>query len=392
MCEGIHRVMQSMRAGLTISSFVYKKIVRELLEKNYFLVEELSTPTLKEALKNGFQLLVADERAVGAQMVPLFRSIRAESNVPVIFLVGRKVPAFEELKSIRDVYPIIPGLSPDDFRKELEALISALSRFTKALMYGVNFVGETSQRREPKEVSLPPVYVQAGAKGAYLAKDTEPENGPSRTLAAMRKSRMKSPGRLDIILIGASTGGVGAVSAILKVLPDPMPPIVIVQHTARGSSKGLCRELSRFTHLPVVEAAEGKRVEPCHIYIAPTNDEHLVLVNDKASALAFGFDGSAPVHHQRPAVDITFRSAAEVLGQRRAIAVLLTGMGRDGAEGLLALKKAGVYTIAESENTSVVWGMPKAAIDLGAADEVLDLPDIGVKLSNSGVMQRKASD
>lgn len=373
-----------MRAGLIVSSFVYKKIVRKLLKQNGFEVEELTTARIKDALQSGFNLLVFDERAVGTQILSLVRMTQNESSTPIICLLSRRGSEYEELKSIRDIYPIVPGLSSTDFRLEIESLVGTLSRSTRLPEQGSScmspsFEKNSSARRNTYE-----------RRESTENADILPEASSYRNPIASRTGGFKN-GPKDIILIGASTGGVGAVSEVLKVLSEPMPPIIVIQHTARGSSKGLCKELTRFSQIPVIEAEKGQLAKPNYIYIAPTNDEHLILVNGKGGDFSFDFDSCPPVHHQRPAVDITFCSAAAVLKRRRAIAVLLTGMGRDGAEGLLALQRAGAHTIAESEKTAVVWGMPKAAIELGAANEVLDLNDIGVKLSQSGSARKRLS-
>jgi two-component system chemotaxis response regulator CheB len=173
-----------------------------------------------------------------------------------------------------------------------------------------------------------------------------------------------------IVVIGASTGGTEALREVLVALPPNAPGIVIVQHMPEGFTAAFARRLDALAAVRVAEAADGDRVLPGHVLLAPGN-HHLRLIRDGAAVRAAVVDGP-PVNQHRPSVDVLFESAATVLGPS-AVGVLLTGMGRDGAQGLLALRRAGARTIAQDESTSVVWGMPREAIALGAAERVLPI-------------------
>jgi len=176
-----------------------------------------------------------------------------------------------------------------------------------------------------------------------------------------------------VVVIGASTGGTEALREILTALPATAPGIVIVQHMPEGFTAAFARRLDALAAVRVAEAADGDRVLPGHALVAPGN-RHVRLVRDGAAVRVALVDGP-PVNQHRPSVDVLFASAAAALGPN-AVGVLLTGMGRDGAEGLLALRRAGARTIAQDEATSVVWGMPREAIALGAAERVLPLDHI----------------
>jgi two-component system chemotaxis response regulator CheB len=176
-----------------------------------------------------------------------------------------------------------------------------------------------------------------------------------------------------VLAIGASTGGTKAIEQVLTSLPVNAPGTVIVQHMPELFTASFAERLNRLCRMEVREARDGDSVVPGVALLAPGN-HHMVLQQSGASHLVRIKDGP-PVHHQRPAVDVLFQSVARNVG-RNAIGVLLTGMGADGAKGLLAMREAGAHTIAQDEASCVVFGMPKEAIALGAATEVVALPRI----------------
>jgi two-component system chemotaxis response regulator CheB len=178
---------------------------------------------------------------------------------------------------------------------------------------------------------------------------------------------------MPVIAIGASTGGTIALEAILRCLPEDAPPVVIVQHTLRGFVRPLAVFLDRVSPLHVVEAEEGSVLSPGTAYVAP-GDAHLTVVR-RGAVLQTALRHTPPVHFHQPSVDVLFQSLA-TLKHVDLLAVLLTGMGRDGAEGLLTLRQHGAFTIAQDEGSSVIFGMPKEAIALDAACEVASLDDV----------------
>jgi two-component system chemotaxis response regulator CheB len=180
-----------------------------------------------------------------------------------------------------------------------------------------------------------------------------------------------------IIAIGASTGGTEAIKDVLVQFPADTPGIVIAQHIPKAFSTPFARRMDACCQMTVYEAEDGQQILPGHVYIAP-GDRHLLLVRDGARYVCKLDDGQ-PVNRHKPSVDVLFRSVAQQAG-RNAIGVILTGMGKDGAMGLREMRDAGCPTIAQDEATSVVWGMPREAVALGAAAHVLALQDIPTKV------------
>ncbi len=183
--------------------------------------------------------------------------------------------------------------------------------------------------------------------------------------------------RLPIVAIGASTGGTQALRTILAAMPVASPPLVVVQHMPAGYTRAFAERLDQECAIEVREARHGDRVQPGRALIAP-GDQHLRLLADGPEYRAQLHKGALVSRH-RPSVDVLFHSVAQLAGSN-AVGVLLTGMGVDGAEGLLALKRAGARTIAQDETTSVVFGMPKEAARLGATTVVLPLPAIAAAI------------
>ncbi|MEN6520405.1 MAG: chemotaxis response regulator protein-glutamate methylesterase [Armatimonadota bacterium] len=173
-----------------------------------------------------------------------------------------------------------------------------------------------------------------------------------------------------ILAIGASTGGTQAIEAVLKGFPADIPGTVIVQHMPEYFTKTFSERLNRECRMEVREASDGDIVVPGVALVAPGN-YHMVLERSGAKYQVRIKTGPA-VYHQRPSVDVLFQSVAKNAGQN-AVGVILTGMGADGAKGLLEMRQAGAYTIAQDEKSCTVFGMPKEAINLGAAVRVIPL-------------------
>ncbi|CAG4903516.1 protein-glutamate methylesterase/protein-glutamine glutaminase [Paraburkholderia saeva] len=186
-----------------------------------------------------------------------------------------------------------------------------------------------------------------------------------------------------LIIVGASTGGTEAIREVLVPLPPDAPAVLIAQHMPPGFTKSFAQRLNGLCRITVKEAEHGERVLPGHAYIAPGH-AHLLLARSGANYIAHLSD-EPPVNRHRPSVDVLFRSAAQHAG-KNALGVILTGMGRDGAAGLLDMKKAGAYTLAQDEASCIVFGMPREAIAMGAADEIASLSDMSRR-----VMARLAS-
>lgn len=176
-----------------------------------------------------------------------------------------------------------------------------------------------------------------------------------------------------VILIGASTGGTEAIREVLTPLPAEMPPILIVQHMPEMFTTSFARRLDALTRLRVKEAEDGELIKSGTVYLAPGHS-HLSLKR-LGGSLSCELSRASPVNRHRPSVDVLFLSAARILGAR-AFGILLTGMGKDGALGLLAMRQAGAWTVAQDQDSCVVWGMPREAVMIGGAQEVAPLKNI----------------
>jgi two-component system chemotaxis response regulator CheB len=219
-----------------------------------------------------------------------------------------------------------------------------------------------------------------------------------RHTRAMRFSRMRAQvGPLHapvslahargLILMGASTGGTRAIEALLTRMPADTPPILIVQHMPPHFTRVFASRLDSTCDMKVIEASDGEPLRRGTAYIAP-GDFHLQVVSRSGELCAALHDGP-PIHYQRPAVDALFGSAAQLKGVQM-VALLLTGMGSDGAAGLVALREAGAVTIAESEQSCVVFGMPAEAIARGGATHVASLLSMP-NLISEGFKKRPAT-
>jgi len=183
-----------------------------------------------------------------------------------------------------------------------------------------------------------------------------------------------------VIAIGASTGGTKAIESVLMKMPATSPGTVIVQHMPESFTTSFAERLNKSCEMEVREARDKDHVVPGVALIAPGNF-HMILRRSGANYLVRIKDGPQ-VHYQRPAVDVLFQSVAKTAG-KNAIGVLLTGMGVDGAKGLLAMNRNGAYTIAQDEKTSVVFGMPREAIKIGAAKRVVSLQNMSFEIINA---------
>ncbi|MGE5649637.1 chemotaxis response regulator protein-glutamate methylesterase [Noviherbaspirillum sp. UKPF54] len=170
-----------------------------------------------------------------------------------------------------------------------------------------------------------------------------------------------------LIIIGASTGGTEAIKEFLMQMPSDCPGILITQHMPEGFTRSFAKRLDSLCKITVQEAAGGERVLPGHAFIAPGHS-HLLLARSGANYVT-QLDQGPPVNRHRPSVDVLFSSAARCAG-KNAVGVILTGMGKDGAAGMLEMKNAGAYNFAQDEASCVVFGMPREAIAVGAAHEV----------------------
>ena len=222
------------------------------------------------------------------------------------------------------------------------------------------------------------------ASAAHVERRVALAPAPAAGAAAKKSPALALRTTDKIVAIGASTGGTRAIEVVLRELPPDCPGVLIVQHMPERFTESLARRLDSVCRIEVREAKDNDPVVPGVALIAP-GGRHMELC--RSGARYYVMTNEAPPRHfQRPAVDVLFNSAA-AQARGSAVAALLTGMGADGADGLLRMRKAGAHTIAEDERTCVVYGMPKEAIDRGAAEEVLPLDQVARGIINSRVLQ-----
>lgn len=200
----------------------------------------------------------------------------------------------------------------------------------------------------------------------FIPRDSAEPAPPATRAATLSLLRRDS-----IIVVGASTGGTEALREFLSALPADAPPVLVVQHMPENFTLSFARRLDQCCAMTVCEATDGLPVQAGHVYIAPGHS-HLSLRRSASGALETALDQGEPVNRHRPSVDVLFDSAANLLG-KRAVGVILTGMGKDGAAGMLRMREAGAYNFGQDQASCVVYGMPRAAYDIGAVHEVVAL-------------------
>lgn len=313
-----------------------------------------------------------DMQLVGTASDPVLATDRIRRNTPDVVTLDVEMPRMNGLDFLRQLMAVRPLPV---------VMISSLTRqgadtTIRALELGaVDFFPKPANFDDLEAAGQEIAAKIRAAASARVARHrpapVKPAAGPQLQPAAVAAT-----GR--IIGIGASTGGVEALRDILTALPAEMPPILIAQHMPAGFTETLARRLDSICSITVKQADDGEAVCCGVAYVAP-GGRHLVLTR-RMSGYGLRVTDEPPVNHHRPSVDTLFHSMAKVAGDR-SIGVMLTGMGADGAQGMLALSRQGAFTIAQDESSCVVFGMPRQAIALGAAREVLALGDVAQRLA-----------
>ncbi|MBV8657351.1 MAG: chemotaxis response regulator protein-glutamate methylesterase [Burkholderiales bacterium] len=215
--------------------------------------------------------------------------------------------------------------------------------------------------------------IRAAAQAKLRHAPPPPSRPASKPVTAALAGVSSQAQHTRLVAVGASTGGTQALQTFLTALPAEMPPIVVVQHMPPAFTLPFARRLDGICALTVQEAVHGERLRPGHVYIAP-GDYHLAIERE-GGYLNSKLLATPRVNRHRPAVDVLFESVAEIIG-KRSIGVIMTGMGADGAAGMLLMKRAGAYNLAQDEASSVVFGMPREAIKAGGVDQVLPLEQL----------------
>ena len=345
------------------------------------------------------RVLVVDDSAVIRTL--LKRSLAKDPRIEIVGEAYDGQGAIEQNRLLKpdvitmDIYmPVMDGIEATKrIMQEQPAAIMIFSTEDSARMgYAALEAGAVDMLKKPDLTHFSPDFYRSfierivavterGHKSPVFAKrisGTSPFTRPVEAVSARREAApaVTAPvGGKDLLVIGASTGGPVAVQNVLAKIGRDFPyPILITQHIDSAFDRHYASWLADTTGMNVTLAQDNGVVVPGTVYIAPAN-YHLTVAARSASGYITKLVDEPPLNFLRPAVDYLFTSAAKVAGSH-CIAVLLTGMGRDGANGCVDIYKNGGYTIAEAEETCVVFGMPKAAIDLGAASSVLPLYEI----------------
>lgn len=327
------------------------------------------------------------------------RLIASALSAPGIEVVGSACDAMEARELIRSADPDVvtldvamPGMNGLDFLRKIMELrptpVIMVSNLTaegaetsvSALQIGAIEVVQKPQGRDGMDAFAAQlqakVRLAAGAR-AMMAQRRHAEvhaPRPQPTVASLPRASFTR----SLIAIGASTGGVSALSKLIAALPDGLPPVVIVQHMPKGYPERFAARLRAELRRDVSEARAGETLLPGAIRLAP-GDSHLSVVRRGGGALRCELEEGPPVTGHRPSVDVLFESVARAVGGR-AIGVILTGMGRDGAAGLAAMRRAGAVCLGQDRDSSVVWGMPRAALELDAIDEEAPLDHLAQRI------------
>jgi len=325
-----------------------------------------------------------DIEVVGTAIDPYAAREKIVQLKPDVLTLDLEMPRMDGLSFLAKLmkhYPmpvvVVSSLTPRNSENALTAL----------RLGAVDVISKPGSSYSTQNISKAIVKAVRAASLAKFDKHTATESRrESASGATIKKPKATLFHTTDkIIAIGASTGGTKALERVLMGLPANMPGIVIVQHMPPVFTKSFADRLDSVCSLHVKEAEDGDLIESGTALLAP-GDYHM-LVERRSAKYHVQIKKGPPVHHHRPSVDVLFNSVAEFVGVN-ASGVLLTGMGADGAKGLLAMKNAGAHTIAQDEASCVVYGMPKEAYNIGAVDDVVPLNDISEAIISSAKGKR----
>jgi two-component system chemotaxis response regulator CheB len=330
----------------------------------------------------------------------------AERDFEVVGCVSSGARACALLESLRpDVVTLDLEMAHTDSLRLLEQLLSprvspvvamssfappATQRALRAVALGATDVIEKPVANDTVRIATLPPELSSRVRAAAVAYSLRPPaSRPSSRPASQRPRRTLPPPPAAVVAIGASTGGTVALNELLAQLPSDAPAVLVVQHMLTEFTRAFAERLDASSRMQVREAEDGARVERGKVLIAP-GGRHMRVVRSADGALLVQLSDDAPVNKHRPSVDVLFKSCARAVGAA-ALGVVLTGMGDDGAAGLLEMRGTGSRTIAQDAASSAVFGMPKAAISRGAAEHVLPLDRIAQAILRAALPSRDQS-
>lgn len=324
---------------------------------------------------NRVRVLIVDDSPTMRQLIAA--SLRRDPDIEVVGSAGDPLEARQAIKSLDpDVVTLdveMPNMNGLEFLEKIMRLrptpvvmVSTLTQrgaaaSLQALELGaVDCVGKPAHGSGAGAGGFTDLAekVKAAAKARVRNRAAPVAAAPPRAPASYRGSRA-------VLAIGSSTGGVEALISVLSAFPENCPATVITQHMPPNFTRSFAERLDRLCRPKVEEATDGAPLSPGRIYLAPGGERHLTITGHVTLTCRLVAD--APVSGHRPSVDVLFRSVAASAGSR-AVGVILTGMGRDGADGLLAMRRAGARTFGQDEASCVVYGMPRAAFEAGAVE------------------------
>jgi len=317
-------------------------------------------------------------RVIGAAPDPIFALERMRREWPDVITLDVEMPRMDGVTFLKKIMaerptPVVicSSLAQAGAETTMQALAAgAVSIITKPTLGLKDFLRESSNDVVTAVRAAAASKVRNLAARPAATVSAEPIEGAGGSHAMVRTTD-------SIVAIGTSTGGTQALEVLLTGLPPTVPGIVIVQHMPEKFTASFAARLNRLCEIDVFEAKDGQRVVPGRALIAP-GGKHMMLRRSGAQYHVEVVDGPV-VNRHRPSVDVLFRSVAKYAG-RNALGVIMTGMGDDGARGLKEMHDAGARTIAQDEESCVVFGMPKEAIKLGAVDRVMPLQNIAMAI------------
>ncbi|MBF0560126.1 MAG: chemotaxis response regulator protein-glutamate methylesterase [Nitrospirae bacterium] len=329
------------------------------------VIRHLLTEILTEA---------GDIEVVGTAQDPIFAMEKIINLKPDVITLDVEMPRMDGLTFLKELMTVNPipvvmvsaltGKGCETTLKSLElGAVDYISKPSIDVSSGIAGLSDEISRK-----------VRSASKARVRMNMTTPcrsfiNDGPRQSSLDTRKMSTTD----SIIAIGASTGGTQAITEVITAMPESTPGIVIVQHMPPVLTRSFADRLNTLSRVDVKEAASGDRILRGTVLIAPGN-RHMAIRRNGAMYYVEVMDGPM-VNYVRPSVDVLFRSVAKYAG-KNAIGVILTGMGEDGARGLLEMKSAGAFTVAQDEASSIVFGMPKRAIEMGAANKVASLNEM----------------
>jgi two-component system chemotaxis response regulator CheB len=314
--------------------------------------------------------------------IALAKLARVRPDIVILDLEMPEMDGLETLAELRKVSPQLPVIMFSSFTERgAEATLDALALGASDYLAKPQKFGKRSPSLErTREEMLTKIRALCPDISGSAPRDPVSTSVPRRHphLRACVGESSTSPKRVDVVAIGVSTGGPNALAELLPALPKSLPvPVLVVQHMPAMFTRLLAERLNRHSELEVAEGIDGAVVQPGDAWIAP-GDYHMTVLGD-SDGVRIGLSQASAEKSCRPAVDVLFRSVAEVYGGA-VLSVVLTGMGQDGLRGCEQIVEADGCVIAQDQETSVVWGMPGAVVDAGLADCVLPLDRIASEI------------